>query len=242
MRTSARRRVRLCTARLRDTRAMRERSTFTRCPIRRRSVSSCVSPGPRKPMPPFCRSRWVQPPARRVERCAELRELDLQLAFRAARAQREDVEDEARAVDDAAAELLLEVALLHAGERVVEDDEVGVRFAPARVDLVDLAAAGEIRGVGPRAASRDEAGHDGARGDRELVELALAVRAVVARRSRARPAARDCRGSGARTSGVRSQLTVDSESQRRAMRRLGARRTVDCQLPTVNCRRIVIRA
>ncbi len=37
--------------------------------IRRRSVSSWVSPGPRKPMPPFCRSRWVQPRTRRVARC-----------------------------------------------------------------------------------------------------------------------------------------------------------------------------
>ena len=81
-------------------------------------------------MPPFCRSRWVQPPASRVDRCVELRELDLQLAFGAARALREDVEDEARAVDDAAFERLLEVALLHAGQRVVEDDEVGVGLAP----------------------------------------------------------------------------------------------------------------
>ncbi len=42
----------------------------------------------------------------------ELRELDLQLAFVAARALREDVEDQAHTVDDAATELLFEVALL----------------------------------------------------------------------------------------------------------------------------------
>ena len=37
-----------------------------RLAISRRSVSSWVSPGPRKPMPPFWRSRWVQPRTRRV--------------------------------------------------------------------------------------------------------------------------------------------------------------------------------
>ncbi len=35
----------------------------------RRSVSSWVSPGPRRPIPPFCRSRWVQPRTRRVLMC-----------------------------------------------------------------------------------------------------------------------------------------------------------------------------
>ena len=35
---------------------------------KRRSVSSWVSPGPRKPIPPFCLSRWVQPRTRRVAR------------------------------------------------------------------------------------------------------------------------------------------------------------------------------
>ena len=58
----------------------------------------------------------------------DLRELDLQLAFGAARALREDVEDQRGAVDDAALECALEVALLRARERVVEDDEIGGRF------------------------------------------------------------------------------------------------------------------
>ena len=52
------------------------------------------------------------------------------------------------AVDDAALERALEVALLRARQRVVEDDEVGVGLDAARGDLVDLAAAGEERGVG----------------------------------------------------------------------------------------------
>ncbi len=50
-------------------RASRDFSILTRVPISRRSVSSCVSPGPRKPMPPVCRSRWVQPRTSRVDRC-----------------------------------------------------------------------------------------------------------------------------------------------------------------------------
>lgn len=37
---------------------------------RRRSVSSWVSPGPRRPIPPFCRSRWVQPRTSRVLMCS----------------------------------------------------------------------------------------------------------------------------------------------------------------------------
>ncbi len=55
----------------------------------------------------------------------KLRQFDLQLALGAARAQREDVEDEAGPVDDAAPQFLLEVALLHARQRVVEYHEVG---------------------------------------------------------------------------------------------------------------------
>ncbi len=46
----------------------------------------------------------------------DLRELDLELALGASRAQREDVEDEARPVDDAALERALEVALLRTGQ------------------------------------------------------------------------------------------------------------------------------
>ncbi len=40
-----------------------------RTEIRRLSVSSWVSPGPLKPIPPFCRSRCVQPLTSRVDKC-----------------------------------------------------------------------------------------------------------------------------------------------------------------------------
>ena len=122
-------------------------------------------------MPPFCRSRWVQPPTSRVDEMGELREFDLQLALGAAGTQREDVEDEARAVDDAALERALQVALLHAGERVVEDHEVGAGLPAQRIDFLDLALAGEERGIGPRAAARDAADDVGAGGQRERADL-----------------------------------------------------------------------
>src|SRR5262249_25553663 len=47
----------------------------------------------------------------------DLRELDLELALGAARPQREDVEDQARTVDDAALERALKVALLRSRQR-----------------------------------------------------------------------------------------------------------------------------
>jgi hypothetical protein len=109
----------------------------------------------------------------------ELGELHLQLAFGAARAQREDVENEARAVDHAALELFLEVALLHAGQRVVEDHEIGRGLAASGVDLVDLAFACEERGVGARAPSRDRADDERACGHGELGELLPAIVAAV---------------------------------------------------------------
>ena len=56
----------------------------------------------------------------------ELGELDLQLAFARARVAGEDVEDELRAVDDAAGQPRFEVAQLRGREVVVEEDEVGI--------------------------------------------------------------------------------------------------------------------
>jgi hypothetical protein len=60
----------------------------------------------------------------------ELRELDLQLALRAARALGKDVEDQRRAVDHLDADRLPEIALLDGRERIVRDEEV--RAARAR--------------------------------------------------------------------------------------------------------------
>ena len=78
-----------------------------------------------------------------------LRELDLQLAFGAARAKREDVEDEGGAINDSAIERFLEIALLRPGQRVPENHDVGTGLDAPRGDLLDLALAREERGVGP---------------------------------------------------------------------------------------------
>ena len=52
----------------------------------RRSVSSCVSPGPRMPMPPRNFSRWVHMRVRRGSMYSQLRELHLHLRLVGARA------------------------------------------------------------------------------------------------------------------------------------------------------------
>jgi hypothetical protein len=91
----------------------------------------------------------------------EARELDLELALVGARALREDVEDEVGAVVDlraglaAVGERLLEIAHLRGGERLVEDDDLGVARLGCIADLVHLAGSGEGRGIGTRALSAD---------------------------------------------------------------------------------------
>ena len=101
----------------------------------------------------------------------ELGQLDLQLAFGALRALRKNVEDEARAIDDAAVEGALQIALLRTGKRVVEDDEVGAGGATQCGDLGDLAAAGKKRRVGFRAAGGDYARNFGPCRSRQRLEL-----------------------------------------------------------------------
>ena len=95
--------------------------------MRRRSVSSLVSPGPRVPMPPPSRDSAAPAPTSRGSRYLQLRELDLQLAFPRARAPREDVENELGAIDDLPADLLFDVPQLRRRQLVVEDDDVDAR-------------------------------------------------------------------------------------------------------------------
>ena len=103
-------------------------------------------------------------PSRKI---LQLRELDLELAFVAARALREDIEDEARSIDHAAIQRDFEIALLRGCERVIEDDEFDVvRFA-LQAKLLDLAAADEHFGIGTRTAAGER---DGGMGTRTLCE------------------------------------------------------------------------
>jgi hypothetical protein len=72
---------------------------------------------------------------------AELRQLDLQLAFAAPRLPGENVENELRAVDHAAFRDALDVALLHGRKIAVEDDQRRLARSRFRADLVQLAPA-----------------------------------------------------------------------------------------------------
>ena len=95
-------------------------------------------------MPPFWRSRWVQPRTRRLADVLQLRELDLELALEAAGALREDVEDEAVAIEHAAPDELLEIALLAGRERMIDQDDVRLSGNGGLAELLGLAAADEV--------------------------------------------------------------------------------------------------
>jgi len=103
----------------------------------------------------------------------QLRQLDLQLAFVRARALREDVEDQPRAVDDAALGELFEIALLHGRERAVDEDQVRVERPPLLGELLGLAGTDEearIRPVDARGQRADDARASRARELAELIE------------------------------------------------------------------------
>src|SRR3990170_842686 len=69
----------------------------------------------------------------------EMGELDLQAPFPRPRALAEDLEDEPGAVEDLHLPCRLEIALLHGGQWVIDDDEAGVLGAHQAFKLVDLA-------------------------------------------------------------------------------------------------------
>ena len=105
----------------------------------------------------------------------QLRELDLQLAFAAAGALREDVDDQFGAIRDADLPVPLQVALLDGADRVVEDDQLDALFLELGAEPVGGAAAEIERGIrtGPPddlAYGRVEAG-----GTRQRVEFVEAV-------------------------------------------------------------------
>ncbi len=102
-----------------------------RCRMRRRSVSSLVSPGPRVPMPPPRRESSTPRPESARQEVVELGQLDLEAPLAGARAAGEDVEDELGAVEGLAPHRVLEVPLLGGRELVVEEHQVR-RRAPRR--------------------------------------------------------------------------------------------------------------
>jgi hypothetical protein len=114
----------------------------------------------------------------------ELGQLDLQLAFVRPRALREDVEDQPRAVDDAALGEFLEIALLDRAQGVVDQDQVGIERLLLRLQLVGLAGADEITRIRPLDASAQRTNDTGAGRTRQLAEFLQRERIVLARRLR----------------------------------------------------------
>ena len=81
------------------------------------------------------------------EKIIQLRELHLELAFARARVRGENIEDELRAVDHAAANSLLHVAKLNGREIVVDNHERNTVEFRFHADFVDFAAAYERGGI-----------------------------------------------------------------------------------------------
>ena len=124
----------------------------------------------------------VGPHARQPrQRVLELRELHLHLGLGAARAHGEDVEDQLGAVDDALADLALEVLALRRREFIVEDDDRRLVLGDERLQLLDLAAPDVGRGVGTVDLLGERRDDDGARGVRELRQLVEVLDGVMAR-------------------------------------------------------------
>jgi hypothetical protein len=101
----------------------------------------------------------------------ELRQLDLQLAFVRTRALREDVEDQAGAVDDAALGQLFQIAFLHRTQRAVDQDQIGVEREALRLQLFGLAGADVVARIRPFDARGQRADDAGAGRACQLAEL-----------------------------------------------------------------------
>jgi hypothetical protein len=103
-------------------------------------------------------------------------QVDFELALKAARALRKDVEDEAVAVQHAPLDELLEVALLAGREGVVDENDLRrlcVRDVP---QLLGLAAAQEVARIGPLTPPGDGGNRQRAGGNGQLLEFLQVLR------------------------------------------------------------------
>ena len=89
----------------------------------------------------------------------ELRELDLELAFRAMRPLRKNIQNQAHPIDNAAVERPLQIALLRPRQGMIEDHDVGTAHDAPGGDFGDFAAAGEKRRIRLGAAGSNHLRH-----------------------------------------------------------------------------------
>src|SRR5712664_994978 len=128
-------------------------------------------------------TRQVGPHARQArQQILELRQLDLQLRFVAARARREDVENDLGAVHHAHAEALLELDALHRREALVEQQQRRAGRGQLVLQRFDLALA-EIEvgrgGVDPLDGATNDLGTGGVGQALELFEVLVDVDCVI---------------------------------------------------------------
>ena len=111
------------------------------------------------------------PAAQALRLVPQLREFDLRLALGALGVLGEDVEDQRGAVDDLHLRPVLQVAQLAGRKLAVADDGVGAGGGDGVVQLVDLAASDEGRGVRLLASLDEGVEHLGSGGLGEQLEL-----------------------------------------------------------------------
>jgi hypothetical protein len=98
----------------------------------------------------------LAPAAETRQQVVELGQLDLDLPLPTARVEREDVEDQGRAINDLHSQALLDLAQLPGGQLLIEGDQPGPPRMDEGVQLVELAATEEGGRIGV-AANLDEA-------------------------------------------------------------------------------------
>ena len=154
------------------TRSRSRSSLAMRTPMRRRSVSSFVSPGPRVPIPPPSRESEAPCPVRRGSRyafgCASS---TLKATFRGASAAGEDVQDQLCPVDNAGADGFFDVALLGRRQIVIDDDDIGFERLYELPDLLDFALAEQRSGLDVGTDLKDFRGDDGVGAESKFLQF-----------------------------------------------------------------------